>query len=219
MHLVGLPIVPPSLLYSRQLRRVSNDGYIHYRSNWYPVPMRFCLDEVLIEPVYGRLLHIYAKSGELIGCHEVAASQKKERPNHPEHDALNELFKEKRRGRQALVLEQFVSMFGDIGKEYTGGLKERVGLNLWGQDQPLRGRCPHIMQFTRLYDCSLIKESMRSCILIGAFHKNSVLRLLNINKVPFTANIALYSGSVIPRGNIKRDLSFYAGLSEEVSHA
>ena len=52
-HLRPLPSVDPAHIYTRETRKVSNDGYVSCDGLLYPVPMAFCLRDVMVEGILG----------------------------------------------------------------------------------------------------------------------------------------------------------------------
>ncbi|CCO07757.1 transposase (fragment) [Desulforamulus hydrothermalis Lam5 = DSM 18033] len=65
-RLLKIPYIEPALLQFKEPRRVSNDGYISYEGNLYPVPMRYCTKRVWTEIIYGRRMKIYEEAGKLL---------------------------------------------------------------------------------------------------------------------------------------------------------
>jgi len=63
VHLRVIPFVDPTLVYDREIRKVSNDGYVSWNGGLYVVPMSLCLHNVLVEVVSGRTLKIYDFAG------------------------------------------------------------------------------------------------------------------------------------------------------------
>ena len=43
VHMRPVFSVDPALIYTRETRKVSNDGYVSWGGRLYPIPMRFCL--------------------------------------------------------------------------------------------------------------------------------------------------------------------------------
>ena len=70
--------------------------------------MRLALQEVWVESVFGR-------------------------PPHPEHEILNEAYREKRKQKQGAVVEKFKAAFGSVGEAYLEGLRQKVSGNLQWQ--------------------------------------------------------------------------------------
>ncbi|MCL5055251.1 MAG: hypothetical protein M1169_04820 [Firmicutes bacterium] len=89
----------------REPRQITSDGYLHYGGNRYPVSMELALQEVWVESVFGR-------------------------PPHPEHEILNEAYREKRKQKQGAVIEKFKAAFGSVGEAYLEGLRQKVSGNL-----------------------------------------------------------------------------------------
>ncbi|MEW6328288.1 MAG: IS21 family transposase [Thermodesulfobacteriota bacterium] len=129
-HLRAVPQVEPTVLYERQIRKVTNDGYISWEGNFYPVPMRLCMREVLVESIFGRAIKIYDSKGEGAAEHQITLN-KGVRPEHPEHKVLNEGYSDSKRRLRSALVEKFTSCFGSTGEEYLAGLKKAAGANLY----------------------------------------------------------------------------------------
>src|SRR4030043_23820 len=78
-----IPLVEPAILYNRQIRTVSNDGYISWDGALYPVAMRQCLQDVRVEAEFGKTIKVYDVGGELIAEHNARLFAKGIRPVHP----------------------------------------------------------------------------------------------------------------------------------------
>ena len=198
------PIVSfePTVLYSLLSRTVTNDGYISYCGLFYPVSMDYCLKDIYIEPVFGRKIRIYTSSGRFMEEQEVRMDDKVLKPPHPEHEQKNQEFKEKKEKKRSRLVKKFVEMFGETGTVYVEGLKEKVGANLyWHLDE--------IMSYTTVSPVDTIGTVLSECIEIGAYHKNTVKRLLMSRlespSVEVSQSLPGGAGSV----NIKRALSEY----------
>ena len=199
--LTPIPSFEPTVLYSPLPRTVSNDGYISYCGLFYPVSMDYCLKDLCIEPVFGRKIRIYDSSCRLVEEHEVRMDDKVVRPPHPEHERKNQEFKEKKEKKRSKIVQKFIEMFGEIGTVYMEGLKEKVGANLyWHLDE--------IMSYTTVSPVDAIGTVLSECIDIGAYHKNTVKRLLMSHLEPRPLE-----ASQSPQGtwsvDIKRALSEY----------
>ena len=124
------------------------------------------------------------------------------KPPHPEHEQKNQEFKEKKEKKRSRLVKKFVEMFGETGTVYVEGLKEKVGANLyWHLDE--------IMSYTTVSPVDTIGTVLSECIEIGAYHKNTVKRLLMSRlespSVEVSQSLPGGAGSV----NIKRALSEY----------
>lgn len=199
-----LPEVEPRVLFNLDMRKVSNDGYISWGGNFYPVPMRYSLRDVMVESVFGRLIRIYDVKGELICDYWVNPKAKGQRPTHPEHEQLNRAFNDKRQRATSKVIERFRARFGDT-EEFIDGLRVATGANIYWHLSEILACCD-------LYTNQDIKEAIRECVRIGSYHKNSVLRLLEGRDLkPIFPEVVMPLGGL--SGNvIKRPLSAYGGL-------
>jgi len=207
-YLKGIPSVEPTVLYEREFSKVSNDGYISYNGGFYPVPMRLCLKEVRVEPIFGRLLRVYDEKGHLAVEHQVNLFERGLRPEHPEHEEINSRLREKKQTQRSEVVDRFIETFDDTGRLYAEGIKERVGANLYWH-------LSEIMKYTELYSVSEVSDVLAECIRIGAYHKNSVKRLLSLRKIHEPVAVPAPAALIFPSVDITRGLSAYR---VEVSH-
>ena len=207
--LKAIPRIEPQVLYERQIRKVSNDGYLSWGGALYPVPMRLCLRQVMVEPVFGRLIKVYELKGDLVCEHQVKLADKGLRPEHPEHETINHNCQERKRHNRNALAEKFCNLFADTGQEYLVGLRRETGANVYWHISELLACC-------EMYDTRQIRQALRECIQIGAYHKNSVLRLLSALKLKGPAADSLFSETCLPPTDISRPLSVYAVL--EVGH-
>jgi len=197
--------IEPGVLFELNLRKVSNDGYISWKGNFYPVPMKFCLREVKIESIFGRIIRIYDMEGNEISKHWINPVAKGIRPIHPEHEQLNKAYMEKRKKICSKVVNHFIEAFGDIGKRFLKGLREHRGANTYWH-------ISEILACRQLYKREDIKDAIKQCDDIGAYHKNSVIRLLEGKQLKPMYNSSSISLSHLSGKRIKRDLSVYAEL-------
>lgn len=171
--------------------------------------MRFCLREVIVEDVFGRHLKVYAPTGEMVAEHPIRLFDRGIRPEHPEHGQINQGYQERKEARRTLLIRQFIKTFPEQGQIYIEGLKKTVGANLyWHLEE--------IVRYTVLYRVGEIGEALSACIKIGAYHKNSVKRLLEQREIkkPYIDTGVMPPLSVsVP---IERSLSAYR---VEVDHA
>jgi len=203
-------LMPPSeveigVLFELNFRKVSNDGYISWEGNFYPVPMKFCLKEIMIESIFGRVIRIYDMEGNEICKHWINPMDKGLRPIHPEHEQLNKAYMDKRKKACSKVVNHFIETFGDIGERFIKGLRQATGANTYWH-------LSEILACRQLYKKEEVKDAIKQCDDIGAYHKNSVIRLLEGKQLK-----AMYNRSSTPLSGlsgkcIKRDLSAYAEL-------
>jgi hypothetical protein len=170
-HLRPIPTVDPALIYSREVRKVSNDGYISWGGHLYAVPMAFCFRDVLAEEILGSVLLIYDTSGKIIAEHPICLFDKKIRPEHPEHAPVNEACLQKKESYRAGLIKTFLERFPDQGEVYVAGLRKNTTVNMsWHLEE--------ILGFCRFYKGHEIAAVLDECIRLGAYHKNTVKRLL-----------------------------------------
>ena len=206
-HLLPVCQVEPEILYDREVRRVSNDGFVSYRGGYYPISMRLCLREVWVECISGRILRVYQPDGELISEPELRLQEDGIKPEHPEHAAMNCAFQEKKTGRRSAVANKFSDAFGDTGDRFMLGLRDREKANFyWHLSQ--------ILAYCDLYEIQEVHRAIDLCVEIGAYHKNSVCRLLDTARLKTLPQIVTHKNRGIPQADITRPLAAYAGIAE-----
>ncbi len=205
----AIPQIEPQVLYERQIRKISNDGYLSWGGALYPVPMRLCLKQVMVEQVFGRLIKVYGDKGDLACEHQLKLADKGLRPAHPEHEAINRSCQERKRRNRNALAEKFCDLFAATGQIYLAGLRRETGANAGWHLSELLACC-------ELYDTQQIHQALCECIQIGAYHKNSVLRLLSALKIKGPAANSLSGETCPPGADINRPLSAYA--ASEVGH-
>lgn len=209
-YLLKIPSIEPALLQCKEPRKVSNDGYISHNGNLYPVPMRCCTKTVWIEIIYGRRMKIYDEAGLLLNELDLYLEKQAARPVHPEHEAINLQYQERKTGIRSALAGKFVNTFGEIGEMYLKGLRQNTGANLYWH-------LAEILRYQSIYTPEDISTAIKECLEIGSYHKNSVKRLLEKNEIaPLTldpVNIHL------PDVKIKRDLACYALGENEVANS
>lgn len=201
--LKAIPHVEPSMLYDKSLRKISNDGYVSWDGALYPVAMQYCLKDVRVDSEFNKKIKIYDIGGQLIAEHTVRLFDKWSRPEHPEHDEINNAYIKRKEAYRAVTIKKFVETFPQLGDLYVAGLRSAVTANLyWHVDE--------IMKYTLVYNTADVAAALSECIEIGAYHKNSVMRLLQCrepNKQQ-TLNIVNQPCIVSPV-NIRRPLADY----------
>jgi len=207
-YLLKIPSVEPALLQHKEPRKVSNDGYISYHGNLYPVPMRYCTKTVLIEIIYGRRMKIYDEAGTLLDELDLYLQKQSSRPVHPEHEAINCQYQERKTGRRSALVEKFISTFGEPGRMYLEGLRQKTGANIYWH-------LAEILGYQSIYTTEDIVAAITECLKIGSYHKNSIKRLLEKNEFAPLALDYDPANLYLPAVKIKRDLACYAlGESE-----
>lgn len=202
-HLVKIPSIEPALLQFKEPRKVSNDGYISHDGNLYPVPMRYCTKNVWIEIIYGRRMKVYDEAGTLVDECDLYLQKQTSRPVHPEHEAINRQYQEKKTKVRSALAEKFISTFGEVGRMYLEGLRDHTGANLYWH-------LAEILHYQNIYATEDIAAAIKECLNIGSYHKNSVKRLLEKHEIaPFSLEHDPASLN-LPPVEIKRDLSCYA---------
>lgn len=202
-HLLKIPSIEPALLQFKEPRRVSNDGYISYEGNLYPVPMRYCTKRVWIEIIYGRRMKVYDEAGKMLSEFDLYLQKQASRPVHPEHEVMNRQFQEKKTRVRSALVEKFISTFGEAGQVYLDGLRNQAGANLYWH-------LAEIMRYQNIYTTEEIITAIKECLNIGSFHKNSIKRLLEKKEIT-PLSLAGYNKTNLnlPSIKIKRDLACY----------
>jgi len=209
-HLKPVCQVEPTVLYDRDIRNVSNDGYIRYAGGYYPVPMRLCLQEVWVECVSGRKLQIYERTGKIVSEQAIHLFEDGKRAEHPEHEVMNQGYVEKKRAFRSALVERFSTLFGTTGERFILGLRQSEGANLYWHLSEILACCD-------LYDPQDVRAALGACLDIGIFHKNSVLRVLDHRKLKSPPLVSRSPLVGVQRERMRRPLSVYAGLGE-VAH-
>ena len=201
-HLRRMPKVEPTRLFPRAVRTVSNDGYIAYKGGFYPVAMRLSLRDVFIEPILGRRLVVYDKAGHVVADYEVTLWQTGKKPLHPEHEQINDSYRQKKEARRSEIVKRFTATFADAALPYIEGLKGAVGLNVYWH-------LKEIMKYTDLCPVEEVAEVIKECITIKSYHKNSVKRLLSLREIPRPVAGVETPVAMMRSLDIRRDLSVY----------
>lgn len=209
-YLRNIPAIEPVVLFGRELRKVTNDGYVSFDGSFYPVPMKYCLCDVRVECVLGRVVKVYDNGGKLILESGINPFDKGIRPVHPEHEAMNKVYAEKRAQARNVHVERFVSLFGVLGEAYIAGLRQAAGANLYWH-------LSEILAYCEVYEVEAIRRAIKACSEIGSYHKNSVVRLLTPAGLKTSLPEASFSYPGLPKGDVSRPLSVYAGI-EGVCH-
>ncbi len=197
-YLQKMATIEPTILYNRTLRKVSNDGYISFAGRFYPVPMSYCLQDVMVEQVFGKSIRIYALKGELI--QESSINENGYKPEHPAHKILNDKFEEKKKRATSLIVEKFELSFPHHGPLFIQGLKDRHGKNAYWQLE-------EILEWEKIYSQDSIEKALKECLEMHAFHKSHVRRSLETKKMCCPQQIQVRN--YYPQFDIKRPLSSY----------
>ncbi|MBI4681136.1 MAG: IS21 family transposase [Nitrospirae bacterium] len=197
-----IPLVEPALLYPKEVREVSNDGYISWDGALYPVAMSYCLQKVRVEVFFGKTIKVYNLGGSLVTEHKTRLFNKGIRPAHPEHENRNEAYVKKKERHCAESIKKFIETFQEIGQTYAKGLKIAVTANIYWHIE-------EIMKYTMLYSISDVSSVLAECIEIGVYHKNNVRRLLE-HRVPKSHSLEIWGNPyIVSSVDIRRPLSDY----------
>lgn len=201
-NLKGIPSVEPAILYNRPVRTVSNDGYISWDGALYPVAMRYCLQDIRAEAEFGKTIKVYEMGGGLIAEHTTRLFDKGVRPVHPEHEDINNAYMKKKQAHRAEAVRKFIETFEQTGQAYVNGLRKEVTANMYWHIE-------EIMKYTSVYSIADILAALAECMEIGAYHKNSVKRLLQCRE-PQKQPLEIINEAYLPSSvDIRRPLSDY----------
>jgi hypothetical protein len=165
-YLKPLPSIDPVQLFSYELRKISNDGYLSYNGNYYPVPMSLCLQTIKVEIVFGRKLKVFNLKGELAIEHQLNHLKSKHKPLHPEHEQINEELNNRKEETKTKRNNKFINIFSDIGEQYLEKLKQEHPTNVhW--------HISEILKYLEYYPVEQVKEVLSYCLKAGGFHKNN----------------------------------------------
>jgi len=164
--------------------------------------MRQCLQEVRVEAEFGKTIKVYDKCGELIAEHNAMLFDKGVRPVHPEHEDINNAYMKKKQAHRAEAVRKFIETFEQTGQTYVNGLRKEVTANMYWHIE-------EIMKYTLVYSIADISAALAKCIEIGAYHKNSVKRLLQCRE-PQKQSLEILNEAYLPSSvDIRRPLSDY----------
>ena len=198
-----LPLIDPALLYPREIRGVSNDGYVPWGGRQYPVPMTLALKSVLVEPVFGRMIRVYDEKGKVAATHELSRTSGV-RPTHPEHEEINRAYRERKEAKKSAIVTAFMESFPEQA-DYMEALRKAHGPNLYAH-------LKEIVSYTKLYTVEEVSKTLSECAAMGAFHKNTVKRLLGTRMLKLPA---ITSGPFVGPAPLVRNLSVYREVVHE----
>jgi len=196
-HLRPLPALDPRLLYPTEPRGVNHEGYLFWDGSAYPVPMALALKPVRVEPVFGRMIRVFDEGGREAATIELSLAPGV-RPPHPEHEEMNRRYREHKEAKKSAIVQAFADTFPQHAA-YMEALKNAQGPNLYAHLKA-------IVSYTDLYPAEEVGKTLSECLALGAFHKNTVKRLLG-TRPPVPP--ALTAGAFTGPAQITRDLSVY----------
>lgn len=192
-----------SRIFVKEFRKVTRDGYISYKTNFYPVPMKYCYKSVFIENVMGKTLNIYKENMELLESYSIKLGIKNYRPEHPEHVIMRNKMQEKVRRIKSEVLKNIIKLFGSDGEAYIQGVEEKKGPNSYYHITTL-------LDYVEVYGEEIVRHALKSCLEIKLYDKDAIKILLR-NKVPEAKYIPI--GPIdIPAQKIRNNLGQYKVL-------
>ena len=195
-HLIRIPVIEPRIIFGMDLRKITSDGYVSWDGTLYPVPLKYCLQNVLIEPVFGRMVKIYNEKGIFIAEYNKNLFGSK-RPVHPEHIKFNEECILRKEYKRSKLLNKFIGLVGETGNVFIEGLEKNAGSNIYWH-------VSEIINYIELYGIKNVLPAINICAESGFYDKNSVKRLIKTDVV--IENVQ----NVLPLPvNIQRNLSYY----------
>lgn len=201
-YLKVIPQIDPAMLYDKPVRKISNDGYLSWDGALYPIAMKYALKDVRVDSEFNKKIRVYDLGGQLIAEHTARLFDKWLRPAHPEHDEINDAYMKKKESYRAGRVKKFIETFPQLGDVYVEGLKTAVTANLyWHIDE--------IMKYTLVYNTEDVASALSECIEIGAYHKNSVMRLLQCREPNKQAVNILNQPCIVSPVDIRRPLTDY----------
>ena len=149
------------------------------------------------------MIRVYDEKGNIAVTHELSLSPGR-RPVHPEHEEMNRAYQDKKEARKSTSVKAFILTFPDQA-DYMEALRKAQGANLYAH---LR----EIVSYTDIYPVEEVSRILHECMGMGAFHKNTVKRLLASKalKVP----VLPLSGFAGP-APLVRNLAVYLGVVYE----
>jgi hypothetical protein len=165
--------------------------------------MRLALRSVRVEPVFGRMVRVYDEKGAVAVTQELSRTSGV-RPIHPEHEEINRAYREKKEAKKSAIVRAFMDTFPEQ-TEYLEVLRKAHGPNLYAH-------LKEIVSYTKLYTVEEVSKTLSECAAMGAFHKNTVKRLLS-TKMPKLP--AITSGSFAGPAPLTRNLSVYREVVHE----
>ncbi len=194
-YLINIPEIEPRIIFNMDLRKVTADGFVSWDGSLYPVPLKYCLRNVLIDSVMGKYIKIYDEKGQFIAEHN--KNLFKESLIHPEHIKFNEECILHRKNKRSKLVNRFIELTGETGNMFLEGLKKNTGSNIYWH-------VSEIINYIELYGIKNVLPAINICLESGFYDKNSVKRLIK-------PDITIESiGNVLPSSvNIQRNLSYY----------
>ncbi len=199
-NLNPLPVIEPSSLFTRELRRVSYDGYISWDGQLYAIPMKYAGKSVFIEKILGTSINVYEQSGIKITRHTKRLSGLYQ-PVHEDHIRINEKMKKNKIKFRKELYTQFITEYGGVGETFLNGLRDQYGENM-------RWHMNEILSFITYYEQRNIIDVLAECIQIGQYSKTTVSQLLGKFKIK-TPTFNTNKLNEFPPEDITRSLNDY----------
>ena len=202
-RLTPLPEVDPSRWISREIRKVSRDGFVSLDAKLYSVPMRLAGKQVLVENIFGKQFKVY--EGMRCACEFDKRTEGPYQPVHPEHVAIHEQMEDKRKKRRSEVVIRFLDLFGERGKTFFEGLEVSQRENAYFH-------LHDILAMTQFYTTEHVGDVLSECCSLQVFNRNTVKGLLS-KKPHKMISISPCVRSDVPTVFIGRSLSVYKELT------
>jgi hypothetical protein len=159
--------------------------------------MALALKPVVVEPVFGRMIRVFDEGGREAATIELSLTPGV-RPPHPEHEEMNRRYREHKEAKKSAIVKTFTDTFPEH-TAYVEALRKAQGPNVYAHLKA-------IVSYVDLYPAEEVGKTLAECLALGAFHKNTVKRLLGA-KPPVVP--ILTAGTFTGPAQITRDLSVY----------
>lgn len=205
-RLLPLPEIDSSQWLTREIRKVSRDGFVSLDAKLYPVPMRLTGKEVLIENVFGKHFKVY-ENGHCV-CEFSKRRDGAYQPIHPEHVVIHQQMDEKRKKRRSEGVIQFLDAFGPSAEPFFEGLKASQRENAYFH-------LHDILSLTQFYAAEDIGDILSDCCSMAVFHRSTVKGLLSKKPLKPPSVMEPIIGVMVPSGVLTRSLADYKELAHE----
>lgn len=201
-----LPEIDSARWMTREIRKVSRDGFVSLDAKLYPVPMRLTGKEVLIENVFGKQFKVY-ENGHCV-CEFSKRREGAYQPIHPEHVAIHRQMEDRRKKRRCEGVIRFLDAFGPSAEPFFEGLKTSQRENVYFH-------LHDILSLTQFYTAEDIGTVLSDCCSMEVFHRNTVKGLLSKKPLKMSSVMEPLVGVMVPSGVVTRSLADYKELAYE----
>lgn len=197
--LKSLPTIEPTLIFDREVRHVSFDGYISWLGKLYSAPLKHAGHNVWIENIMGKMMIVYDQKGAVIIQH-MKRLDNNYQPDHDEHTSIQEKMEANRVKFRKTAFKKFIDEYGEIGSDFLNGLRNEHPENMyWHMDE--------ILAIKDFYQTSDIVAVLAQCIQIKQFNKQAIRKLLK--KYSLKVPVVIQKEKELPSEPITRSLNDY----------